>query len=82
MIKEILDERILNDGLTAKGWKKYNDGITKAVQVIREYQANDAHLKNSNCNIPLVANPVCRTCDGTGLIYIDNVIKNTLCPDC
>jgi hypothetical protein len=26
--------------------------------------------------------PVCRTCDGTRLVYIDDVIKNTLCPDC
>ena len=26
--------------------------------------------------------PVCRTCNGTGLVYIDEKIKNTLCPDC
>jgi hypothetical protein len=51
MIKEILDERILNDGITAKGWKKYNDGIVKAVQVIREYQANGAEKSDSNCTI-------------------------------
>lgn len=56
MIKEILDERILNDELTAKGWKKYNDGITKAVQVIREYQANDAQSKDGKLPIPHVAN--------------------------
>jgi len=25
---------------------------------------------------------VCRTCNGTKLVYIDNIIKSTLCPDC
>ena len=26
--------------------------------------------------------PVCPICKGTRLVYIDDVIKNTLCPDC
>ena len=33
-------------------------------------------------NILNVSNHVCHTCKGTGLVYIDDVIKNTLCPDC
>lgn len=45
MIQEILDERILSDGNNATGWKKYNDGITKAVQVIREYQNASSSMK-------------------------------------
>lgn len=40
------------------------------------------HAANSSNVIHDVSGPVCETCNGTGLVYIDAKIKNTLCPDC
>ena len=67
MVKEILDERILNDGLNAKGWKKYNDGILKAVQVIKEYQSNNNSQQNGHSS--------CVGC-------MNNGDDDSLCGDC
>jgi hypothetical protein len=43
---------------------------------------NDLMCKVKKLNKPAVRNHVCHTCKGTGLVYIDDGIKNTLCPDC
>lgn len=45
-------------------------------------ELSNAITETEQLNKPAVSNHVCRTCKGTGLVYIDDVIKNTLCPDC
>jgi len=73
-----LDTRIaMSGGNATPEVKKAIANLYKALQgeqISSVLQAND--------NIPLVSTPVCHTCNSTGLVYIDEEIKNTLCPDC
>jgi hypothetical protein len=54
MITEILDERVFSDGNTVPKWKKYNEGIMKAVQVIKQYQANEVSTSAEALPIAIV----------------------------
>lgn len=66
------------------------DDWEKMEKQIKELKAENEALKQANgvstdsrqLTKPVVTNHVCRTCKGTRLVYIDEKIGNTLCPDC
>ena len=58
------------------------DELLDFAQFCLKHEANVIPTGERQSNIPDVSSHVCHTCKGTGLVYIDDVIKNTLCPDC
>lgn len=59
-------------GFNPHQYEEFNDFLSGAKQLILPVVSKVERSET----------PVCHTCKGTGLIYVDDVIKNTLCPDC
>ena len=67
-------DRILKEENAHDDWLKGRHSALRGVKSRLERILNEGIREREE--------PVCPTCNGTGIVYIDEDIKNTLCPDC